>query len=183
MLLIRGCVLRQYGLQASDKEAQPCSQATSLDTGSEESRPASIPLRPQQPARRPACIRASRSRHQVVRLHSPYEGAGNVEIGRTEIISNTLNPKFVTIVPVVSQRCLFPSIVFCLSQNCVSCRLRYFAPLHAHLPGCNSTRTRARTPASCDLLCLALQPFIDTRFHQCRRTNAMCACELRFLST
>ncbi|CAM9106881.1 unnamed protein product [Scytosiphon promiscuus] len=36
----------------------------------------------------------------VVKLHSPSEGPEAMEIGRTEIISNTLNPKFVTIVPV-----------------------------------------------------------------------------------
>lgn len=42
-------------------------------------------------------------RIQVVKLHSPSDGPHSVEIGRTEIISNTLNPKFVTIVPVVRQ--------------------------------------------------------------------------------
>lgn len=41
---------------------------------------------------------------QVVRLHSPSENDRPIEIGRTEIISNSLNPKFVTIVPVVSER-------------------------------------------------------------------------------
>lgn len=38
---------------------------------------------------------------QVVKLHSPSESTQSVEIGRTEIISNSLDPKFVTIVPVV----------------------------------------------------------------------------------
>ena len=41
---------------------------------------------------------------QVVKLHSPSENDRPTEIGRTEIISNSLNPKFVTIVPVVSER-------------------------------------------------------------------------------
>eukprot|EP00904_Undaria_pinnatifida_P002983 jgi/Undpi1/12686/HiC_scaffold_6.g02354.m1 len=36
----------------------------------------------------------------VVKLHSPSENDRPVEIGRTEIISNSLNPKFVTIIPV-----------------------------------------------------------------------------------
>eukprot|EP00903_Cladosiphon_okamuranus_P006483 g6342.t1 len=36
----------------------------------------------------------------LVKLHSPSEGTHSVEIGRTEIISNSLDPKFVTIVPV-----------------------------------------------------------------------------------
>lgn len=39
---------------------------------------------------------------QVVKLHSPSEGSASKEIGRTEIISNNLDPEFVTIVPVVS---------------------------------------------------------------------------------
>lgn len=39
---------------------------------------------------------------QVVKLHSPAENRSPVEIGRTEIISNSLNPHFVTIIPVVS---------------------------------------------------------------------------------
>lgn len=41
----------------------------------------------------------------MVKLHSPSEGTQSVEIGRTEIISNSLDPKFVTIVPVVSLIC------------------------------------------------------------------------------
>ena len=40
---------------------------------------------------------------QVVKLHSPTENNEPIEIGRTEIISNSLNPKFVTIVPVVRE--------------------------------------------------------------------------------
>lgn len=39
---------------------------------------------------------------QVVKLCVPSESDQAVEICRTEIISNSLNPKFVTIVPVVS---------------------------------------------------------------------------------
>lgn len=39
---------------------------------------------------------------QLVKLHSPADSDTAVEIGRTEIISNSLNPKFVTLVPVVS---------------------------------------------------------------------------------
>ncbi|CAN0027201.1 unnamed protein product [Ectocarpus sp. 4 AP-2014] len=36
----------------------------------------------------------------VVKLHSPSDGNESKEIGRTEIITNSLDPKFVTIVPV-----------------------------------------------------------------------------------
>ncbi|CBJ26471.1 n/a [Ectocarpus siliculosus] len=36
----------------------------------------------------------------VVKLHSPSDGNETKEIGRTEIITNSLDPKFVTIVPV-----------------------------------------------------------------------------------
>lgn len=49
---------------------------------------------------------------QVVKLHCPTEHDYPVEIGRTEIISNTLNPNFVTIIPIVS--CVYTCFSFIL---------------------------------------------------------------------
>lgn len=66
--------------------------------------------------------RAARGPLQLVKLHSPAESDKQVEIGRTEIISNSLNPQFVTLVPVVSLR---------LSTACqdVQCPRMWFQPV------------------------------------------------------